>query len=174
MRRVMQRVEQLTDVFLWLSIVAGIVMMLHVVVDFTGRFYFNRPLAGTTEIVGGWYMVAIAFLPWAWIARNDQHIVAGMFQQLGSKWVEHWLEIICKIVTAAFIALFVWETTREAIAETRAGEVLQAANMYVLIWPSRWILPASGALMVVYLVLRVVHDIAEGPQEPKAHPVEIA
>jgi TRAP-type C4-dicarboxylate transport system permease small subunit len=165
MRRVMRRCEQLADVFLWLSIAAGIAMMLHVVADFTGRFYFNRPFAGTTEIVGGWYMVAIAFLPWAWIAKNDQHIVAGMFQQLGSRRVEHWLE---------FIGLFVWQTTRAAISQTRAGEVLQAANMYVPVWPSRWILPASGALMVVYLVLRIIHDIAEGPQDKKAHPVEIA
>jgi TRAP-type C4-dicarboxylate transport system permease small subunit len=174
MRRVMQRVEQLADAFLWLSIAAGIAMMFHVVADFSGRFYFNRPLAGTTEIVGGWYMIAIAFLPWAWIAKHDQHIVAGMFQQLGSMRVEHWLEIICKIVTAAFIALFVWQTAGEAIAQTRAGEVLQAANMYVPIWPSRWLLPASGALMVAYLALRIVHDIAQGPQDKQVHPVEIA
>ena len=49
MRRVMRRLEQLADVFLWLSVAAGIAMMLHVVADFTGRFYFNRPLAGTTS-----------------------------------------------------------------------------------------------------------------------------
>jgi TRAP-type C4-dicarboxylate transport system permease small subunit len=174
MRRVMRRLEQLADLFLWLAVAAGIAMMLHVVADFTGRFYFNRPLAGTTEIVSGWYMVAVAFLPWAWIARHDQHIVAGMFQQLGSRRVEHWLEIACKIVTAVFIALFVWQTTREAIAQTRAGEVLQAANMYVPIWPSRWLLPASGALMVAYLALRIIHDIAQGPQDKQVHPVEVA
>ena len=174
MRRMMERIERLADAFLWLSIAAGIAMMFHVVADFTGRFYFNRPLAGTTEIVGGWYMVAIAFLPWTWIARHDQHIVAGMFQQLGSLRVEHWLEIACKVVTAAFIALFVLQTTREAIAQTRAGEVLQAANMYVPVWPSRWILPASGALMVAYLVLRIIHDIAQGPVEKTTDPVEVA
>jgi TRAP-type C4-dicarboxylate transport system permease small subunit len=175
MRRILRRLERLADVFLWLSIVAGIAMMLHVVADVTGRYFFNRPYAGTTEIVSGWYMVAVAFLPWAWIARHDQHIVAGMFQQLGSPRVEHWLEIACKIVTAVFIALFVWQTMREAIAQTRAGEVLQAANMYVPIWPSRWLLPASGALMVAYLALRVIHDVAQGPQDKQAHPpVEIA
>ncbi len=174
MRRVMRRLEQLADFFLWLSVAAGIAMMLHVVADFTGLFYFIRPFSLTSEIFCGWYMVAVAFLPWAWIARHDQHIVAGMFQQLGSRRVEHWLEIACKIVTVVFIALFVWQTTREAIAQTRAGEVLQAANMYVPIWPSRWLLPASGALMVAYLALRILHDIAQGPQDRKARPVEVA
>jgi hypothetical protein len=32
--------------------------------------------------------------------------------------------------------------------------------MYIPVWPSRWILPVSGAFMVVYLVLRVISDAA--------------
>lgn len=163
MSALLAKLERAADFLLWLSIAAGIAMMLHVVADFTGRSVFNRPLAGTTEIVGGWYMVAIAFLPWAHIAKNDQHIVAGMFQSLGSKRVEHILEIICKIVTAAFIALFVWQTTKEALSQTRAGEVLQAAGMYVPVWPSRWLLPIAGAFMVAYLALRVIRDVLAGP-----------
>ena len=68
-------------VLLGRAIAAGVLMMLHVTVDVTGRYLFNRPLEGTTEIVAAYYMVVIAYAPWAWIAARDNHIVAGMFQQ---------------------------------------------------------------------------------------------
>jgi hypothetical protein len=32
--------------------------------------------------------------------------------------------------------------------------------MYIPVWPSRWILPVSGFFMVIYLVLRVISDVA--------------
>jgi hypothetical protein len=32
--------------------------------------------------------------------------------------------------------------------------------MYLPVWPSRWVLPVSAAFMVLYLVLRVISDVA--------------
>ena len=46
--------------------------------------------------------------------------------------------------------------------QTRAGEVWLAGTMYIPVWPSRWLLPLSGALMLIYLVLRVIRDVARG------------
>src|SRR5690606_21040729 len=75
---------------LWVGILAGAAMMLHVCADVTGRYFFNHPLVGTTEIVSGWYMVAVAFLPWAYLARTDNHIVAELFLRNASDRVAFW------------------------------------------------------------------------------------
>ena len=34
-----------------------------------------------------------------------------------------------------------------------------AGTKYIPVWPSRWVLPIAGALMAIYLVLRVLSDI---------------
>jgi len=149
------------NALLWLALLAGFLMMLHVGADVTGRYFFNYPLAGTTEIVGGWYMVAIAFLPWAWLETQNSHIVAGMFEHLGGPRFNFWLNVFVKICTTAFMALFTWQTWVAAVMQTRAGEVLEAAGTFIPVWPSRWALPIAGGLMGAYMVLRLITDIAD-------------
>jgi len=51
--------------------------------------------------------------------------------------------------------------------ENGPGEVWLAGTMYVPAWPSRWVLPISGALMLLYLVVRLIVDIGRGPQPRK-------
>ncbi len=150
------------NLMLWIALLAGVAMMLHVAADVTGRTVFNSPIQGTTEIVSGWYMVACAFLPLAWITRNDNHIVAGVFQQIGSKKFAYWLEVAVRILLLVYMAVFTWQTYLRAVQQTRAGEVWQAAGRFIDIWPARWLLPLSGALIILYLILRVISDVSQG------------
>jgi TRAP-type C4-dicarboxylate transport system permease small subunit len=166
MTRLLALLEKPITLMLWASLAAGVLMMLHVTVDVVGRYVFNRPLDGTTEIVAAYYMVVIAYAPWAWIAARDNHIVAGMFQHIGTPRFDFWLEIVVKIVTALCIAVFTYQTFLQALRQTRAGEVWLAGTMYIPVWWSRWALPLSGGLMVIYLVLRVIRDLGRGVSEP--------
>jgi TRAP-type C4-dicarboxylate transport system permease small subunit len=160
----MQRLQKLLnypiDFTFWIGIVAGILMMLHVSADVAARTLLNSPVEGTTETAAGYYMVAIAYLPWAWLARNDAHIRVEMFTSFAPKRVVEWLDIAVKVATVAFLAIFVWRTTLRALDQMRAGEVWQAGTSYISIWPSRWVLPVAGGLMALYLVLRIVADVA--------------
>ncbi len=159
-RRLIRWLEIPINLMLWLGLIAGFLMMMHVSVDVTARTVFNRPFAGTTEIVAGWYMVAIAFLPWAWLERNNSHIVAGMFEHLGSPTFNYRLGIFVKILTLLFIAVFTWQTWVRAFQQTSAGEVWEAAGGFIPIWPSRWSLPIAGALMGAYMALKLISDLA--------------
>ena len=147
------------NLMLWASLAAGTLMMLHVSADVTGRTVFNHPLPGTTEIVAAYYMVVAAFLPWGWIARNDLHIRADLFLRVGSKGFQFWLEIAVKMLTAVYVSVFTYQTCIRALQQTRAGEVWEAGGTFILVWPSRWLLPLAGALMLIYLVLRVADDV---------------
>ena len=159
MERALNWLEAPIRLLLWASIAAGIAMMLHVTIDVAGRTLFNHPLAGTTEIVSAYYMVAIAYLPWAWIARNNQHIVAEMFTHIGPRAFHVWLGVVVKIATLVYTAVFSWETYLRAVQQTRLGEVWGAGSQFIPVWPSRWLLPIAGGLMTLYLVLRVIRDI---------------
>jgi TRAP-type C4-dicarboxylate transport system permease small subunit len=160
--RLMKWLEIPINLLLWVGIVAGFLMMMHVSADVTGRTVFNRPLHGTTEIVSGWYMVAICYLPWAWLTRNDNHIVAGVFSRIGTAWFGYWVEIAVKLFMLLYVSVFTWQTGLRAIEQSRAGEVWEAAGGFIPVWPSRWLLPLAAGLMGVYLVLRVARDLGRG------------
>jgi TRAP-type C4-dicarboxylate transport system permease small subunit len=149
-------------VSLWAAIAAGVLMMLHVTADVTMRTVFNAPIEGTTEVVAGYYMVAIAYLPWAFVARNDNHIVAGIFKQIGTPTFDYWVEIGVKILTTTYVAIFTYQTFLAALQRTSAGEVWLAGTKYLPVWPTRWLLPLAGSLMIAHLVLRVLADLARG------------
>jgi TRAP-type C4-dicarboxylate transport system permease small subunit len=153
-------------VSLWAAIAAGVLMMLHVTADVTMRTVFNAPIEGTTEVVAGYYMVAIAYLPWAFVARNDNHIVAGIFKQIGTPAFDYWVEIGVKILTIAYVAIFTYQTFLAALQRTGAGEVWLAGTKYLPIWPTRWLLPFAGVLMIAHLILRVIADLARGRGNP--------
>jgi TRAP-type C4-dicarboxylate transport system permease small subunit len=105
-------------------------------------------------------MVAIAYLPWAWIARNDGHIVAEVFTRIGPRGFHFWLEIAAKLVTLVYVVVFAWQTYVRAVQQTARGEVFGAGAGFILVWPSRWILPLAAGSMAIYLVLRIARDVA--------------
>jgi TRAP-type C4-dicarboxylate transport system permease small subunit len=167
--RLLKWFEYPINALFWAGIVAGVLMMIHVTVDVTGRTVFNHPFAGTTEIVSGWYMVAVAYLPWVWLTRHENHIVAGVFEQIGTERFAYWLGIVVKFVMLVYVTVFTWQTYLRAVQQTRAGEVWEAAGGFILVWPSRWLLPLSAGLMALYLVLRIIADIGKGFRPKEEH-----
>ena len=151
---------------LWAAIAAGFLMMLHVTADVTMRSAFNSPIEGTTEVVAAYYMVIIAYLPWAWVARNDNHIVAGIFKQIGTPAFDYWVEIGVKLLTVGYLSLFTYQTFIAAAQRTAHGEVWLAGTKYLPVWPARWLLPLAGTLMIAHLLLRLISDLARGRSEP--------
>jgi hypothetical protein len=179
--RLLRWLEVPIHLLLWLGLIAGFFMMMHVSIDVAGRGLLNTrvgsligagPLSGTTEIVSGWYMVAVCYLPWAWLTSNDNHIVAGVFERIGTAWFGFWLEVAVKILMLVYISVFAWQTSIRAVQQTRAGEVWEAAGGFIPVWPSRWLLPIAAGLMATYLVLRILRDIGRG-YRPAAHRADL-
>jgi TRAP-type C4-dicarboxylate transport system permease small subunit len=162
MDRLLRWLQRPIDVLFWLGLLAGLLMMLHVTADVGSRYMLNRPIEGTTEVVAAYYMVLAAYLPWAWLAQHDRHIVAGFFKRIGTPRFDFWVEIAVKLLTIAYLSAFVYQTFLQARRQTQAGEVWLAGTSYLPVWPSRWVLPCAGALMLAHLVLRVVRDMLPG------------
>lgn len=144
---------------LWVALGAGVLMMLHVSADVAGRTLFNRPLTGTTEVVAAYYMVATAFLPWAFVASRDMHIRAEIFRRLGPPRLEWWIDVGVRALVIAYLAVFTWQTGVRALQQTRADESWQVAGGYLAVWPSRWLLPLAGLLMTLHLLLKLISHL---------------
>jgi TRAP-type C4-dicarboxylate transport system permease small subunit len=160
MQRVLKWLEIPIHILMWFGVAAAFLMMMHVSADVAARTVLNSPIEGTTEIAAAYYMVAVAYLPWAWVARNDGHIAVDVFTSfLPARYLE-WLELVVKSLAIVYVSFFVWRSALRAMQQMRLEEVWQAGTKYLVIWPSRWVLPVAGGLMVVYLVLRVAADLA--------------
>jgi TRAP-type C4-dicarboxylate transport system permease small subunit len=157
----------ISEVLMWLAYGACILMMLHVALDVFLRS-FKISLYGTTEIVSAYYMIIIAFLPWAWVTHYNQHIAADVFTELMPPRLRVWVAVFAHALTIVFVALFTYQTYFAAVKQTRGNESWLAGIYYLPVWPSRWLLPIAGALMLLHLLLQLYMQLDEALR-PRRH-----
>ena len=173
MDRLLKWLEWPIQLLLWIALIAGFLMMLHVSADVTGRYFFGKPIEGTTEFVSAYYMVIVAYLPWAYLARNDTHIRVDIITRLMPTAFAYWLDVAVKVVVVLYLTIFIYQTGSQAMNQTRIHEVWQAGTTFIPVWPSRWLPPVAASLMAIYLVVKTIDDIIKGPhREPPHHAVE--
>lgn len=129
-------------------------MMLHVVADAASSYLFNVPLEGTLQVVSQYYMVAVVFLPLAIVELRGDQIRVDLFVMLLPKTVSRFLFVAIAALTAAFFVALAYYTGVEALHSTRIDEVMMG-NSYVVIWPSKWILPAGFGVTAAATLLRM-------------------
>lgn len=143
----------------WITVMGGIMMMLmmiHIVADVTGRVVFTHPFDGTTEIVSGYYMVAVIFFPLAYVTHNEGHIMVELFTRGMQPKRLAWLDAFITAVCLCLLIWFTWESFVEAWSSFLDNEEWETADDNITIWPSRWLLPIGLLAMAVYLGFRIV------------------
>ena len=76
-------------------------MMVHITIDVIGRVVFNNPFDATIEVVSAYYMVAVSFLPLAYISRHEGQIIVELFTRNLRKRPMLRLELLVNVVTLA-------------------------------------------------------------------------
>jgi TRAP-type C4-dicarboxylate transport system permease small subunit len=132
-------VDHLTRMLAWLGAAAVILMMLHVGADVTSKYLFAKPIAGTAEIVAGYYMEAVVFLPLALMEVRDQPIVAEILFNLVGPRFQRVLIPIAYLTSLAFYALLARYSWEVAVDAYRSGEYVVAYGN-VIVWPSKFLL----------------------------------
>lgn len=151
--------RDLSNLFLVVACIGVALMMLHVVADVAGKFFFNFPVEGTVETVEIYYMVMVVFLPFAYVTRTTGQIEVELFTRnfRGRRLVI--LEVFVGVIILVYIILMTWKTGEDAIDKTLLGEIREAGVSFLLAWPSRW-LPAIGSgVMTLVVLVRLIDDI---------------
>lgn len=156
----MKLISKISDwigqVFFALAMLGGLLMMLHVTADVVARTVFNIPLPGTGELSAGYYMIAIAFLPLAYVTKHDMHISADLFTAVLPHRYKIFLMLLIDILSIWYVYLITIHTYTSAMRRTRSGEVWEIWGGYLPIWPARWIIPIAAASMLLVLFTKVV------------------
>lgn len=156
----------IANVLFTVALIAGGLMMLHVTVDVFARTILRSPLPGTGEITATYYMIAVAFLPLAWITLRDEHVTADIFVENLPDAARRVIAVLVDLLAIIYVSAFVWQSWLSAMARTRSGEVWEILGGYLPIWPTRWFLPVAGASMVLVLILRLLQKLVRQTRKP--------
>ncbi|MCC2098053.1 MAG: TRAP transporter small permease [Hyphomicrobiales bacterium] len=169
----MEKVERFADwissAAMWVAIIVGTLMMLHVTADVFARNVLNAPLFGTIEIVSNYYMVAVSYLPLAWIVKHEGHIFVELFTRNLSAGVLLRLDTYVGVITLVYVAIITWKTLESAIEQTQIREQTESALGFISIWQSRWFVVIGFGCFALQLVAQVVLGFARLSNKTEAN-----
>ncbi|MCP1337091.1 TRAP transporter small permease [Futiania mangrovi] len=158
-------VRRATDLSMVFAGIALVLMTVHVVADVTARVVFNSPIPGTLEIVAFYYMVAAIVFPAGYLERRDEHITVELFYMRLSPFGQRICYAFSGLLTAVFFSIFAYQSWLDALKATRTREMVMGAAQ-IEIWPARYVLPISFALLVLVAVLNVVRVVLRPHETP--------
>lgn len=165
MRRYEQLVARGTVLF------GGIVltlMMVQIAVDVIMRRFFGAGFPATPDLVGKYYMVALAVVPIAFTEVKRRHIEATIFTDQLPARVRNWFGMPGFVLSALIYGLLTYAGTVDALRQTAKGAYIDAGLIKVLTWPSYWLMPLAFGLMTVLCAIRIV-QLATGKLSVHAH-----
>lgn len=159
MESIQKQIERPANWLIAAACVITVVMMLHIVADVFAKYLFNSPIEGTIETVAGYYMVAVVFLPFAYVTYTEGQIIVELFTRGLSKNSQRYLDGLIGIATLVYMTIFTWNTVAEAIYQTSQLEIWETGTTMIPIWPSRWVIPIGCGAMVLFVVFHLVRDL---------------
>jgi TRAP-type C4-dicarboxylate transport system permease small subunit len=147
-----------------LALAAGLVvllMLLQTVADVAMANLAGRPIPGNLEIISLYHMVALVFLPLAFVEMRHEHISVDLVVQLLPRAAQRAILVMSYLVSAVFFGVLFWQTLLDALASWRLGEITMGA-IYVTIWPAKFALPV-GFLAILMMVLLHAWKAATDP-----------
>jgi len=154
--------EALGQALAFVGGIAMLLMMVHIVADVAMQHFLNDPIDGTTEIVAAYYMVATVFLPLAYVAFMEGHLVVELFTGRMTGRRLNLLIAITGLATLTYLAFVIFHTADEAVLRTRDGEAWETSVDLVAVWPSRWLLPIGLGAMAIVVLFQTIRRFRDG------------
>lgn len=154
--------DRIANILLFISIAMILLMTIHIVGDTIIRSVTDLALEGTLEISSYYYMVALIFLPLAYIQRRRGHLVAEIFTQGLRSSTQRLLDAIADLLMAAFLGVLVYQTGEIAWTATVDQEFVDLSDGSIDIWPTKWLVPIGFGMMGLFALCQAVALLAGG------------
>lgn len=160
----------LKDLSRWIANAVGvlgaigvIIMMLHITADVLSRILLGAPLIGTNEIVSRYYMIAVAFLPLAWVEHRNAMISVALFDGFMSRRVRLFSDLLVAAVSIAALLLITWTSWHEAVAAYHKDAFVLAVGTRIPVWPTYYMPPIGCFLASILVFLRGIMIVISPP-----------
>lgn len=130
-------------------------LLLHVSADVLTRNLLDRPIPATNEIASRYYMVAIAFLPLAWVERRGGMVRVEILDALASPRFMRVSEFLVSLLAAAVYFVLTYVTWVDALKSWRTGTFVDVLGHQIVVWPTSFLPMAGFALAGIVTLLRM-------------------
>jgi TRAP-type C4-dicarboxylate transport system permease small subunit len=161
--------DRLTRSLEAIAVVVLAIMALHIVLDVALTALFARPLTGTLEIVGHYYMVSIILLPLAALHAADRQITAEFFTAGASRFLRRGMDVAANLCLAGYSVLIVWQSAITAWQRTQETENIMVSQVFLYVWPSRWLVPFGFGLLALVALVKAAAAMKRPPDFDTAY-----
>ena len=148
----------------WLSLQTGwiagglaLVMMLALVREVAGRYFFNAPTDWAVDL-NAFLLVGIVYLGSAYTTSIDGHVRADFFYGRLAGRSKAWLDIFIDLVCIYYTAMLLWEGWMLAYESLLYSEVSSGGVRWPL-FPFQVLVPLGAGMVILLLVVRMVCNI---------------
>jgi TRAP-type C4-dicarboxylate transport system permease small subunit len=136
-------------------------MLVHIGADVLCRNLLGRPIPATNEIVAGYYMVLIAFLPLAWVERNHGMVTVDLIEAAMSPGMRRLSDLFVALLATALYLVLAWVGWKAAQSRWQIGAFVDVLGYRLPIWPTYFLPPAGFLLAAMVTLLRAVRSVRD-------------
>lgn len=136
--------------------IATIALMLHVTADVALRNTLNKPIPATYEIVTHYYMIALAFIPLAWVERTGAMVQVELIDPFMGPGLTRLSNRLVGLISLVVYAALFWVTAGTALKNFDTGTYVMAQTTRLATWPAYFILPLGFGLAMIVALIRLV------------------
>ena len=164
--RLLSRIQDgLLAMLALIGALAIIALMIHVVTDVTLRNTTNTPVPATFEIVTHYYMIALAFIPLAWVERGGGMVQVEVIEPFLNERALNWSDRLVAAISTVIYGGLAWVTWITAVKNFETGVFVMAQNIAVPTWPAYFLVPLGFGLAALTTALRAIEP---GREEKEA------
>jgi TRAP-type C4-dicarboxylate transport system permease small subunit len=162
MRRLALIRDALLSALALVGAVATVALMLHVVADIVMRNIWNAPIPATYEVVTNYYMVALAFVPLAWVEKSGAMVQVEVINGALSPLMMRLSDLLVALISATVYVALAWVTWQVAVRNTGVGSFVLANQTRVPTWPAYWLPPLGFTLAALATAIKIPAIFARG------------
>ncbi len=149
----------------YIDILAGLILAGTaglVVANILMRALFNRPIAGTYELVG-YLTAAVIGLSLAHCAVQNSHIAVGFLVDRLPRLTQRFIEVIVNLPSFVFLCLIAWHMVDYANVIALSGRV--SSTIQLPFYPFIYLVALGFLMLALVIALRLVESLFGGGSE---------
>ncbi|RLC36801.1 hypothetical protein DRH29_03750 [candidate division Kazan bacterium] len=130
MTKVLEWIEKISLVLLYIGMVALMVMMVFINIDIIGRYFFGRPIAGSPELVS-FLLVVVSFFSLALSQFHKRHITITVIIDFFKPKTRACIDAMIALICAGFTFFIIWATWEQAISDIKSNAITSIMQLPV-------------------------------------------
>lgn len=151
----MKVIDSLSRWMTYVSAVVIILLMLLVVADVCGRYFFNNPITGASELAS-LMMIIVVFPALAWAALTGKHVKVDLLMERFSPRVQIIVDCITMLAALGMYIVITWQSVRNAMGVHDITSMIRLPHA-----PFHWVMVLGLAVFCLSIVVLAIQNITK-------------